>query len=70
MKNTYEGDEKVEEARLQIFIAKLEQLNTNEDEYITNYFLRVDELVNSIKGLRDEIKESIVVKNLLRSLSM
>ena len=42
----------------------------NEDEDITTYFLRVDELVNSIKGLRDEIKESIVVKKLLRSLSM
>jgi hypothetical protein len=42
----------------------------NEDENIAYYFLRVDEIVNSIKGLGDEIKERVIVKKALRSLPM
>jgi hypothetical protein len=41
-----------------------------EDEDIATYFLRVDEIVNSIKGLGEEIKESMVVQKVLRSLPM
>jgi hypothetical protein len=32
-----------------------------EDETIGNYFLRVEELVNSMKGLSEKIEESILV---------
>jgi hypothetical protein len=42
----------------------------NEDENIAAYFLRIDEVVNDIKGLGDEIKELVVVKKELRSLPM
>jgi hypothetical protein len=41
-----------------------------EDEKITSYFLRVDEMVNAIKGLGEEIKETIIVQKVLRSLPM
>jgi hypothetical protein len=41
-----------------------------EDENITIYFLRVDEIVNEIIGLGEEIKESVIVQNVLRSLPM
>jgi hypothetical protein len=42
----------------------------NEDENIASYFLRVDEIVKSIKGLGDEIKEQVIVKKALISLPM
>jgi hypothetical protein len=70
LKNIYEGDDKVKEAKLQTFRAKFEQLKMNEDENITTYFLRVDEIVNNIKGLGDEMKEHVIVKKVLRSLPM
>jgi hypothetical protein len=70
LKTIYEGDEKVKEAKLHIFRAKFEQLKMNEDENIAAYFLRVDEIVNNIKGLGDEIKEQVIVKKALRSLPM
>jgi hypothetical protein len=62
LKTIYEGDEKVKEAKLQIFREKFEQLKMNEDENIATYFLRIDEVVNDIKGLGDEIKELVIVK--------
>jgi hypothetical protein len=39
-----------------------------EDEDITAYFLQVDEIVNAIIVLGEEIKESIIVQKVLRSL--
>jgi hypothetical protein len=50
LKTIYEGDMKVKGAKLQIFRVKFEQLKMNEDENIASYFLRVDEIVNAIKG--------------------
>jgi hypothetical protein len=41
-----------------------------EDENIAAYFLQVDEIVNEIIGLGEEIKESVIVQKVLRSLSM
>ena len=39
------------------------------DESVANYFLRVDEIVNCMKNLREEIKEGVVVEKVIRSLS-
>eukprot|EP00253_Pinus_taeda_P033589 PITA_33589 len=39
------------------------------DESVSNYFLRVDEIVNCIKNLGEEVKEVVVVEKVLRSLS-
>jgi hypothetical protein len=41
-----------------------------EDENISTYFLRVNEIVNSIIGLGEEIEESVIVQKVLRSLPM
>jgi hypothetical protein len=41
-----------------------------EDENIAAYFLRVDETINAILGLGEEIKESVIVQKVLRSLPM
>jgi hypothetical protein len=40
----------------------------NEKEDIATYFLRDDEVVNAIKGLGEEIDESLVVQKVFRSL--
>jgi len=40
----------------------------NEDENIEAYMLRVNELINAIRGLREKIEESVIVKKVSRSL--
>ena len=40
----------------------------NEDEDIAAYILRVDHLVNTIRGLGEEAEETIVVRKILRTL--
>ena len=39
-----------------------------EDKDIASYFIRVDEIVNSIEGLGSTIEEKLVVKNIMRTL--
>jgi hypothetical protein len=66
--SSYEGNEKVKDAKLQTYRLKFEQLKMNEDETISNYFLRVEELVNAMKGLGEKFEESLLVQKILRSL--
>ena len=40
------------------------------DENIEACFLRVDEIVNVIRGFGEEVDESIIVQKVLRSLPM
>jgi hypothetical protein len=69
-RNIYGGDSKVKAAKLQTYRGQFEQLKMKEDENIATYFLRVDETVNAILGLGEEIKESVIVQKVLRSLPM
>ena len=41
-----------------------------EDEDITTYFLRLDEIVNAIIGLGEDIEEYVIVQKIIRSLPM
>jgi hypothetical protein len=68
LKSIYEGDPKVKQVKLQRHRAEFENLKMNEKEDIATYFLKVDEVVNSIRGLGEEIYESLVVQKVLRSL--
>jgi hypothetical protein len=68
--NIYEGDSKVEVEKLQSYRGQFEQLKMKEDEDIAAYFLRVNETMNAIIGLGEEIKESVIVQKVLRSLPM
>jgi hypothetical protein len=38
------------------------------DENISAYFLQVDETMNAIRGLGEEVNESIIFQKVLRSL--
>jgi hypothetical protein len=40
----------------------------NEKEDIATYLIRVDEIINAIRGLCEELNESLVVQKVLRSL--
>eukprot|EP00253_Pinus_taeda_P030326 PITA_30326 len=66
---SYEGDEQVKRAKLQTLRIQYENLRMHNDESVSNYFLRVDEIVNCMQNLGEEIKEVVVVEKVLRSLS-
>ena len=66
--SSYEKNQKVKDAKLQTYRLKFEQLKMNEDETVSKYFLRVEELVNSMKDIGEKIEESFLVQKILRSL--
>jgi hypothetical protein len=70
LKNIYEGDDKVKEAKLQTYRGQFENLKMKEEENIVADFLRADETVNIIRGLGERTKESVIVQKILRSLPM
>jgi hypothetical protein len=70
LKVTYEGDNKVNESKLQTYRNKFEKLKMKEEKNIVEYLQRVDEIFNSIRALGEEIKVKPIVQNILRSLSM
>ena len=53
---SYEGDTKVKNAKLQTLRIQYETLRMQNDERITSLFLRVDEIMNSIWNIGEEIK--------------
>jgi hypothetical protein len=66
--SNYEGNEKVKDAKLQIYKVQFEHLQMKEDETIGKYFMRVEELVNEMKSLGEKIEEASLVQKFLRSL--
>ena len=70
LKNIYEGDYKVKGEKLQTYRGQFENLKMKEEENIAAYFLRVNEIVNIIRGLGERIQESVIVQKILRSLPM
>ena len=51
LKIIYEGESKVKESNLQTYKGLFESLKMKEEENIGEYLLRVDEVVNAIRGL-------------------
>ena len=70
LKIIYEGDEKVKQVKLQLHRAKFENLKMKESENIVAYLLRVDEVVSSITGLGEEVKESMIIQKVMSSLPL
>ena len=70
LKIIYEGESKVKESKLQTYKGQFESLKTKEEENIGEYLLRVDEVVNAIRGLGGKLKEREVVRKVLRTLPM
>jgi hypothetical protein len=55
-------------AKLQSYRFQFESLRMEESEDIATYFLRIDEVVNTMRGLGETIENGIIVQNVLRSL--
>ena len=68
MVSLYDGYSKVKKAKIQTHRRKFESLKMDDEEDIASYFLLVAEVVNSLKGLGENIEENIVVQKVLRSL--
>jgi hypothetical protein len=66
--SSYEGNEKVKDAKIQTYKVQFEQLKMKEDEIVGKYFLRVEELVNAMKALGEKIEDPSSVQKILRSL--
>ena len=49
---------------------RFESLRMNENESIAEYFLRVHEVTNTIRGLGEEVKEEMIVQKTLRYIPM
>lgn len=69
LKSIHEGDDKIKKAKLQTFQAHFESLKMNEDKDVVAYMLRVNEVINVIRGLGETIEDMVIVKRVLRSLS-
>ncbi|KAH9293136.1 hypothetical protein KI387_041660 [Taxus chinensis] len=70
LRTIYEGDDKVKRAKLQTHRRQFESLKMKDEENVAAYLLRVDEVVNAIRGLGENIEESIIVQKILRSLPL
>jgi hypothetical protein len=68
LKKVYEGDTKVKNAKLQSYRSQFESLKMEESEDIATYFLRIDEVVNTMRGLGETVENVIIVQKVLRSL--
>ena len=66
----YEGESKVKESKLKTYQGQFEILKMKEEENVGEYLLRVDEVVNAIRGLGGKLKEKEVVSKVLRKLPM
>jgi len=66
---SYEGDSKIKSTKLQMFRIKYDTLRMHDYESIARFFLRLDEIVNSMRNLYDKVKDSMVVEKILRSLT-
>lgn len=69
LQRLFERDTKVKEAKMQSLRGQLEGIKMKDEEKIADYLHRVDEIVNTIKGLREEIVDEIIVKKVFRSLT-
>ena len=65
----YQGDTKVQESKLQMYRSQLKSLKMGEEEDVDAYFQRVEEIVNTIRGLGEKMEPKLVVQKILRSLT-
>ena len=68
LQSVYEGDTKVKNSKLQSFKSQFESLKMEEFEDIATYFLYIDEVVNTMRGLGEKVKDVDIVQKVLRSL--
>jgi hypothetical protein len=68
LKKVYEGYTKVNNDKLQSYRIQFESLKMEESKDIVTYFLHIDEVFNTMRGLEETVGNDIIVKKVLRSL--
>jgi len=66
---SYDYDTKVKNLKLQTYRIKYETQIMHVDESIARFFLRVDDIVKSMRNIGYKISDTIVFENILRSLT-
>lgn len=61
-----QGDDRVKKAKIQTLKAEFEALRMNDNEQLDDFSMKLNGLVSTIRALGEEMKESYVVKKLLR----
>jgi hypothetical protein len=70
LETIYAGDSKVKRAKLHTLKVQYEGLKMKDEENISEYFERVDNIVNAIRGLGVEVSDNELVEKILRTLPM
>jgi hypothetical protein len=70
LETIYARDSKVKRAKLQTLKVQYERLKMMDEENISDYFERFDNIVNSIIGLGVEVSDNELVEKIPRTLPM
>ena len=65
METLYVGDSKVKKEKIQSFQVHYESLKMRDEETISEYFEIIESIVNTAKGLGEEIPDSELVEKVL-----
>lgn len=68
LKTMCQGPEPVKKAKVQTLRTKFESMCMKENEQLDEFYLRLNGLVTNIRALGEEMKETYVVKKLLRAM--
>lgn len=63
-----QGADRVRKARIQTLKAEFESLRMDDTERLDDFYMKLNGLVSTIRALGEEMKESYVVKKLLRAV--
>lgn len=69
LQNSFRGVEKTRRIRLQMLKSKFETLEMHDDESISEYFTRVQTIVNNIKRNGEKVEDLHVVEKILRTVN-
>ncbi len=62
---THEGTNLVKQSKLQMLTSRFKTLRMKEDEQFINFHTRLQDIVNSMRGLGEEIKDPKIIRKIL-----
>ncbi|XP_059626420.1 uncharacterized protein LOC132269287 [Cornus florida] len=65
----HEGSTVIKENKIQLYNVQYEACKMEEKETVAEYLFRINDIVNNMKSLGEDIKDSDVCKKILRSLT-
>ena len=68
METTYKGTKKVKDTKLQMLTTQFEEMKMSEDESFDSFYGKLNEVVIEKLNLGEKMKDSKVVRKILRSL--